>query len=215
LWVAPIFDKKDDVSSSSRKVNLPPIPFERAESGELKKGAYALMKLRNNPGDCDIHVKYFKEGSCEEFLLFETDLRHVFAGQAATTGQLKFATTRRLLEGAALTTFNLALPAGVTETIPTFEACLEAVRASVFPYQAASNQRRFLCCVLRKKADLTTIKQFVDRVLELNNYLARFPPTVVGGPAPDILSDEDVMELLEFGVPNSWRNRMTMQGVHT
>ena len=216
MKVAPIFDKKDDASSSSRKVNLPPIPFERAESGELKKGAYASMKLRNNPGDpdspgYDIHVKYFKEGSCEEFLLFETDLRRVFAGQAATTGPLKFATARRLLEGAALTTFNLALPAGATETIPTFEACLEAVRASVFPYQAASNQRRFLRRVLRKKADVT-IKQFVDRVLELNNYLARFPPTIVGGPAPDILSDEDVMELLEFGVPNSWRNQMTMQG---
>jgi hypothetical protein len=48
-----------------------------------------------------------------------------------------------------------------TETIPTFEACLEAVRASVFPYQAASNQCRFLSRVLRKKADVT-IKQFVD-----------------------------------------------------
>jgi len=32
---------------------------------------------------------------------------------------------------------------------------------------------------------------------------------VVGGPAPDILSDEDVMELLEFGVPISWRNQKT------
>jgi hypothetical protein len=100
---------------------------------------------------------------------------------------------------------------GLTETIPTFEACLEAVPATVFLYQAASNQRRFLHRVLRKKADVT-IKQFVDQVLELNNYLARFPPTVVGGPAPDILWDKDVIELLEFGVPNSWRNQMTMQG---
>jgi hypothetical protein len=34
----------------------------------------------------------------------------------------------------------------------------------------------------------------------------------VGGPATDILLDKDVMELLKFGVPNSWRNQMTMQG---
>jgi hypothetical protein len=140
MKVAPIFDRKDNASSISHKVNLPPIPFERAESGELKKEAYALMKLQNNPGEpespgYDIHVKYFKEGSCEEFLLFEMDLRRVFAGQAAMTGPLKFATARPLLEGATLTTFNLALPAGATETIPTFEACLEAVRASVFPCQ--------------------------------------------------------------------------------
>jgi hypothetical protein len=101
MKVAPIFDKKDDAGLSSRKVNLPPIPFEQAESSELKKGAYmyALMKLRNNSGDpdspgYDIHVKFFKEGSCEEFLLFETDLRRVFAGQASTTGPLKFATAR-------------------------------------------------------------------------------------------------------------------------
>jgi hypothetical protein len=206
MKVAPIFDKKDDPSSSSRKVNLPPIPFERAEVEELKKGTYAPMKRRNNPGNAnspgyDIHIKYFKEGSCEEFLTFETDLM---------TGPLRFATARRLLEGAALTTFNLALPPGATKTLPLFDACLEAVRASVFPYQAASNQRRYLRRVLHKKAD-TTVKQFVDRVLELNNYLARFPPSVVGGPAPGILSDKDVMELLEFGVPNSWRNQMTIQ----
>jgi hypothetical protein len=53
------------------------------------------MKLRNNPGDADspgydIHIKYFKEGTCEEFLLFENDhLKQVFDGQAATTGPLK------------------------------------------------------------------------------------------------------------------------------
>jgi hypothetical protein len=164
------------------------------------------MKLRYNPGNPHspgyvIHVKYFKEGLCEEFLTFETNLMQVFAGQAATAR-----------EGAALTTlFNLALPPGATKTLPTFEACLEAVCASVFPYQAASNQRRYLRRVLRKKIDVT-VKQFVDRILELNNYLARFPPLVVGGPAPDILLDKDVMELLEFGVPSSWRNQMPCRG---
>ncbi len=44
---------------------------------------------------------------------------------------------------------------------------------------AASNQRRYLRRVLRKKPDVT-VKQFVDRVLKLNNYLARFPPELSG-----------------------------------
>jgi hypothetical protein len=128
MKVAPIFDKKDNASSSSRKVNLPPIPFERAEVGELKKGTYASMKLCNNPGNADspgydIHVKYFKEGSCEEFLTFETDLMRVFAGQAATTGPLRFATARRLLEGTALTTFNLALGQGPMDFGSNMEVC--------------------------------------------------------------------------------------------
>ena len=103
-------NKRSDVedSSSPDKAYLPPIPFERPQMGELKKGTYVSMKLRNNPGDADspgydIHIKYFKEGTCEEFLFFENDLKRVFAGQAATTGPLKFATARRLFEGAALT----------------------------------------------------------------------------------------------------------------
>ena len=211
-------NKKDEVedSSSRNKVNLPPISFERPQMGELKKGTYVSIKLRNNPGDAtspgyDIHIKYFKEGSCEDFLLFENDLKRVFAGQAATTGPLKFATARRLLEGAALTTFNLALPAGGTETIITFEVCFEALRASVFPYQAATNQRRYLRRLLRKRAD-NTIKQFVDRICELNNYLTRFPPSMIGGDEPTMIPHVEVMELLEFGIPNSWKNQLTMQG---
>jgi hypothetical protein len=78
--------------------------------GELKKYTYVSMKLHNNIRDynspCyDTHVKFFKEGSCEDFLL-ENNLARVFASQAATTGLLKHATSAcpSCIEEAALAT---------------------------------------------------------------------------------------------------------------
>jgi hypothetical protein len=102
-------DKVED-SSSPNKVNLPQISFEQPQMGELKKYTYVSMKLHNNIRDnnspCyDTHVKFFKEGSCEDFLLLENNLARVFASQAVTTGPLKHATTAcPCIEEAALAT---------------------------------------------------------------------------------------------------------------
>ena len=65
--------------------------------------------------------------------------------------------------------------------------------------------RRFL----KKPADWD-IKQYVARVVEINEYLPRFPPKVIGGNS-EKLPDKKLLELLEFGIPLKWCNQLHLR----
>ena len=45
------------------------------------------------------------------------------------------------------------------------------------------------------------------RVIKINDYLAEFPPTIVGGDAIK-LPDGELLDLLEFGIPIKWQRQM-------
>ena len=63
--------------------------------------------------------------------------------------------------------------------------------------------RRFL----RKPAGVKT-REFVARVNEMNNFIREFP-SPNGKPAMALHEDE-ILNLLEFGVPNSWQKQFLM-----
>ena len=134
---------KEDPKSSNRL--LIPIPYERPEIPEFKKGDGQTYRLRNDPANdkspgYEISVRYFSSGSCEEFLLFETDMKRVFKGQGVNNGPGRFDIARRLFIGGALTTFNQALGGG-NENIENFKSCMNAVRESIFPRYACIIQK--------------------------------------------------------------------------
>eukprot|EP00957_Ditylum_brightwellii_P021844 1647766-Ditylum_brightwellii.AAC.1 len=56
----------------------------------------------------------------------------------------------------------------------------------------------------------TTVKAWVARVSELNSYLKDFPATN-GNPTQPLDADE-LMDILEYGVPIAWRREFTVQG---
>eukprot|EP00957_Ditylum_brightwellii_P082044 6238588-Ditylum_brightwellii.AAC.1 len=56
----------------------------------------------------------------------------------------------------------------------------------------------------------TTVKEWVARVSELNGYLKDFPATN-GNPTQPLDKDE-LLDILEYGVPASWRREFTVQG---
>jgi hypothetical protein len=212
-----IFSKPSDTKDDSgRKLSgrvLPPIPFERPEISDFKKGEGQTYKLRNDPSNStsptyDVTIRYFSSGSCEEFLIFETDMKRVFRGQGVSTGPGKFEVARRLLIGGALTTFNQALDG--TETLESFKTCMNAVRESIFPLHACVLQKKAMRQGMRKPAGVP-IKQFVDRMAELNAYLTRFPP-ISSSRVADGFAPEEFVEILENSIPNSWKAQMTVQG---
>ena len=129
---------KEDPKSSNRL--LIPIPYERPEIPEFKKGDGQTYRLRNDPANdkspgYEISVRYFSSGSCEEFLLFETAMRQVFKGQGVNNdGPGRFDIAHRLLIGGALTTFNQARPS----EIPAWVAL-----APKMPGAVGSNLRGF------------------------------------------------------------------------
>eukprot|EP00957_Ditylum_brightwellii_P112212 8555171-Ditylum_brightwellii.AAC.1 len=55
-----------------------------------------------------------------------------------------------------------------------------------------------------------TVKAWAARVKELNGYLKDFPD--LNGTATQPLNPDELMDILEFGVPASWRREFTVQG---
>ena len=95
--------------------------------------------------------------------------------RVATSRATKFALARRLLEGATKTSFENAahLNGGVTTNV-NFQECLKAVTADVLSPNALINQKQFICCFLRKPADMLA-KDYIAWVCKINSYLMAFP----------------------------------------
>jgi hypothetical protein len=203
-----------NASSNAGKGRInPPIPLERPEPRPLVKGEYLAYKLRNDPADdssptYELSVPYFSTGTCEEWLKFRANVGKVLLGQHVTTGPAKFLVARRLLNGDALSVFNAALAAlGSNETNAAYESCMDALARHVFPKRALQLQKRYMRRFVRKPAEMST-RQFAARLQELNAYLAKFPTTAPGQPAPDKLDDDEIVDIMEFGVPRSWQRKM-------
>ena len=62
---------------------------------------------------------------------------------------------------------------------------------------------------LRKPND-TRAREHVARVVEINALLTEFPNPQVGVVATS-LPDDKILNLLEFGCPNSWQKAMMLQ----
>ena len=54
------------------------------------------------------------------------------------------------------------------------------------------------------------VHDYIARVIEINNYLAEFPPTIVGRNATK-LPDDKLLNLLEFRIPIKWQRQMQVK----
>lgn len=201
------------VVAQERRVPMePPIALERPVKKELEKGDYLTYKLRNDPADpqspaYELTIPYFRDGTPEQFLRFRKNLLKVFAGQNVTDGPGMFTIGRRLMDGDALSHFeNFVTAEALTQTVNNFNRAMEAVAKHVFPAQAAKLQKRYMRRFVRKPLGMTS-RMFVARVQEINNYLPYFPSQAPGEPIQK-LDDDEIIDLMEFGVPRSWQKKM-------
>ena len=198
--------------TTKRVVDLPPIQLDRPEKLKLQKDSYITLKLRTSPADADsqtydLTLVYFNSGTPEEWLKFQKDLNKVFVGQNLTQGPPKYAMARRVLEGDALARFNTAANDHGNENNDNFRACMRDLTTHVFPQRALQKQKRFMRRKMRKPQNWT-IRSYANRITELNEYLSSFPPFA----ADQSLPDEEILDLLEFGIPRAWQNQFTIQG---
>jgi hypothetical protein len=187
--------------------------MERPEQKPLRQGEYLTYKLRNVPNDpnsptYELSVPLFKSGSPEEFILFRRNLNKVLTGQNVNDGPGKFVVARRLLQGDALAAFNNEL-GGDPKDDNSFNRCMDAVRDWVFPPRALLLQKRAMRRYMRKPKEFLT-RKYIAHMNELNSYLLEFPP-VVAGQAPTALADDEMADLLEFGIPFAWQAEMLRQ----
>lgn len=189
-----------------------PISIERPEPKELKDGAYSQYDLRIDPKDKKsltrrVKQPHFTDGTPEEWFLFLIGLKDVIAGQDLATGPQQYALTRNLLKGQVLAAFNAKASELKTENNDNFEKCLHAVTAYVLPKRAVQLQKRYMRRICRKPPTMT-MKAYVARFRELNEYLALFDEKGEKNKIPD----DELMENCEFGIPAKWRKEMILQG---
>ena len=192
---------------------IPPIALVKEDEKEYAKGSYMSMKLRATPTDehsptHEIQVPYFKSGSCEQFFDFLDKVLAVFLGQNLTTGPQKVAFMRTVLKGDALTHFNQYFLTAGNEENDTFDLAVRSLITHIFPLRALRIQKRYMRRYMRKPRDMK-MRTYRNRVVELNNYLARFPSNFNDAQKID---DEEIVDILEFGTPNKWQYEMVCMG---
>jgi hypothetical protein len=202
-------------SSKKQGTMTPPIPLSRSESSAAKPEDILKFKLLSTPTDNDgptyeVKVKIFRTGTPEDFIKTVIALKKVLRGQNITTDQAQYAMARRLFIGEALTSFNNACNAIGAETVQNLDAVLMQVAGSVFPLRAYAIQKQAMRRFMRKPREMS-IREYVDRILELNDYLVYFP-TKIGEADATKLPDEEIMDILVFGIPNTWQKRMVELG---
>ena len=198
-------------TSNGRRQIVPIVPLQRPEKKDLTKGDYVTLKCKTRPGDrdsatYDLPIPYFKSGTPEEFLKWKRNVEKAISGQGATDGPSKYTLTRRLLDGNALTAFNLKAEEFQTETNPNFLEVIEDLTRHVFPIKALQTQKRYMRRFLRKPRDMKT-REYVSRVCEINEMLVHFPTADQESKLPN----DEMLDLLEFGMPSSWQKAMILQ----
>ena len=193
-----------------------PIGIEKPEVKELDELESTSFDLYTNPlSDFSltrtVKVQAFREGTVEEWFIFLRTVKEIISGQAIENNAGKIGLMRSLLRGQPLSVFNAEAAKKFKEELEDdetfFDTCVQAVTDYVLPKNALKNQRRYMRRVCRKPPHMT-MKAYVARFRELNSYLAMFNNN---GEA-NMLSEEEVVENLEFGIPNSWEKAMILQG---
>jgi hypothetical protein len=196
---------------SSKRFIAAPIPFERPEVKETQKEDVMGFKIRYYPTNpksstYELNLGVFKSGTPEEWLKHKSALNKILVGQNIQEPADKFCMARRVLEGDALAVFNNAAEDNEV-TLETFNDCINAVTAHVFPSRALSTQKRYMRRYMRKPTDVK-IREYVARVNEINSYLKEFPPFK----QDQMLEEDEILDILEFGVPASWQKLMVQHG---
>ena len=202
-------------NETSRNFNarIPPIKLIRDDEKEYAKGSYVTMKLRSVPNEehsptHEIQVPYFKGGTCEQFLEFIDKTQAVIVGQNITTGPQKVAFMRTVLKGDALAHFaQFFVTAGNEENI-TYEESIRSLTTHVFPQFALRTQTQFMSQAMRKPRDMK-MRAYRNRMIEINNYLTRFPPAF---DASQKKTEGELVDILHAGTPRKWQGDMVHLG---
>jgi hypothetical protein len=211
--MAPTFSKYAAPPSDTRDyyAAAPPIQLQRPRRLEWNSGTYLSLKLlavpgNNNSPTYSMSVRYFDNGTPEEWLMFRKALSKVMIGQNITTGPSTYGMARRLMEGAALSKFDESALLHGAETLIHYEEIMKDITNYVFPTRALQIQKRYMRRHMRKAPNMK-MKEYMARVEELNNYLSMFPDYTIG----DELHEDELLDIYEYGIPKTWSKHFLLQ----
>ena len=189
----------------------PPIQLQRPHRVEWDSGTYLSLKLLAFPGNNDsptylMSVRYFDNGTPEEWLMFQKALSKVLIGQNISTGPSTYGMARRLMEGAALSKFDESAQLHGAKTLIHYEEVMRDITLYVFPTRALQVQKRYMQRHMRKSPYMK-MKEYMAWVEELNNYLLMFPNYTIR----DKLHKDKLLDIYEYGIPKSWQKHFLLQ----
>lgn len=199
---------------------IPPIPLMRPDESKKKADETLKFKLLSIPSQKDsptyeMVVNLFKSGTPEEYIKAVIAIDKVCDGQGIKDAKEKYVMARRIFMGEALTAFNNAAKEVYskddksdkgTETKENFELVIKKVASAVFPLRAYSLQKQAMRRNMRKPREMK-IRDYVDRLLEINGYLKYFP-SKDKEPVATALPQDEIMDILRDGIPQTWQKKL-------
>jgi hypothetical protein len=163
------------------------------------------------------NIRKFEEGTAQEWIDLQRDIQEIWVQNTITGGTDRASTTRALLCGESLTSFEASLEearrndndkedgAPLPIDAAMVDNALTAVAITVFPHRAIEMQRLWMTRGMRKPYELTT-RNTAAAITRINNVLALFP----GGTEASKFSNAKVIGLLEWSLPPSWRSKFDL-----
>ena len=141
--------------------------------------------------------------------------KEVFEQNSVAGPNDRLAIIRTLLRGEGLSLFEAALLESRTGAGGQVAALtrahltrgLNGVKLGVFPFRALEIQKLWMRRKMRKPTEMS-FRKMVAAVIRINNSIPYFP----GATVADKFSEAEIIELLEWSIPQKWRNKFDLEG---
>jgi hypothetical protein len=162
------------------------------------------------------HMRTFDEGTPQEWMESLAGLREIWQQNTVNGAHDRAATVAAVLKGDSRIAFetamedarvdpNAAVP--IPLTVDHVEVSLRAVTTIVFPFRALETQKQWMNKYMKKPYDMST-KVMSTALSRINNYLPSFPD----GDANSKFTESELVGMLDFSLPASWRKAMDLKG---
>jgi hypothetical protein len=205
---------------------IPPLPLIEDEEAENAKTTDIIeFTLKQKAGSSStgstykLKVNRFCEGTVSEWIDFRKAIKEVWKQNGISSPSDRVANLCTILRGDSLAGFEEKIQELTTDTdvdgninqIALSDEIvlqsLNAVALTVFPFRALETQKQWMRRRMRKPKELS-LRKTVAAVGRLNNSLPLFP----NGSDSDKFTPEDIMEILEWSIPEAWRTKFDLDG---
>lgn len=162
-------------------------------------------------------VARFTSGTPAEWIAILEALDEIFAQNSLVAALDRENVIRTILRGDSWTAYESSIQESRSDpenegeqldlTVEMVNIALKAVSSEVFPHRALVNQVAWMKRRMRKPASMS-VRQFVASVTQMNGKLVRFPGATDGDP----FEPPELLELLEFALPDAWRAKFDLKG---
>ena len=199
-------------------LTLFPKPSQEAEEKDLVE---FTMKVRAGSGatapSYKRRVARFANGTPTEWIDLLESLEELFTQNSLTTPDDRDNAIKTVLRGDSLTAYestvqeereNPEIPGNyMALTLDNIITGLHAVSTEVFPHRALAMQKLWMRRHMLKPAEVG-IRKIASAVTQMNAKLIRF----AGATEEDLFSNAELLEILEWTLPPSWRAKFDATG---